>query len=253
MSSYNKLLLGKANDFTSAHINYANYTKPSGTFDATETSMYAEVVGLASSTYYGGASLANQSERYLIAMTDFDASTGNYNPYIHSRNPNNDGTGSVSFEGLFSGTFSGYSPINSTTFSGIQTDLENDGKHFFASTHSTNQETQYLLIVDKNSLGSGSSSSSGTSLTSWAYSSQSATDPNILIDWSTPTPDYSITADSTDIKADIKAKVTAHGSNIDTLMLDYFLDHYIDQRQKNTQVTSLNNFIEYINKKINTQ
>lgn len=253
MSNYNKLLLGRADDFTTAHMNYAIYTKVSGTFDATETSMYSEVISLASTTGYGGASLSNQTERYLIAMTDFDASTNNYNPYISTRIPSSN----TSFEGLFQNTFNGYSPINSTSFSTIQTDLEDDGKHFFASTHSSNQETQYLLIVDKNNLsssGGGSSSSSGTSLTSWAYSSQSATDPNVLIDWTTPTPDYSITADSTDWQADLIAKITAKGLTIQDLANAYALENAnISRMQNPNHVNPTNNLIEYINKKLATQ
>ena len=241
MPNYNQLLLGKADDFTTAHLNYAVYTKPSGTFDATETSMYSEVIGLASTTLFGGASLGNQTERYLIAMTDFRSDTNAYNPYIASRIPSS----AVSFEGLFSGEFASYSPINSTTFSGIQTDLEDDGKHFFASTYSGNTETQFLLIVDKNNLGSsggssGSSSSAANSLMSWAYSSQTSSDPDQIMGWNAVTPTIAQVGTPLDWRTELRNKITSSSHDIENLIFDYLVDE---------EMKSNYTFHEYLAKK----
>ena len=58
--SYQQLFLGKANDFTTS-FSPALYTKPSGNFTNTETSMYSEVISLAATTLYGGGRLFNQN------------------------------------------------------------------------------------------------------------------------------------------------------------------------------------------------
>lgn len=243
--SYTKLALSKTNDLSTSNT-WALYTKPSGNFTNTETSMYSEVISLASTTGYGGASLGNQTERYLCAIaTDgnsvVDAQTdAKYTDYLNNTR---------SVENVFS-TESAYTfTPNHTTFSAMQTALEDDGKHFItaSATFGGAPYNIYFLIVDKNSLGggSGSSSSSGTSLTSWAYSSQSATDPNILLDWTTPTPDFSITEDTTDWKADILAKVTAKGLNIDSLVADYLFEQSI------RDVTQKLSFKDYVINKIN--
>jgi len=241
MSNFNKMLLARTDDLSSSTTTWGNQTFYSSTFDSTETSMYTAIVGLASTTLYGGASLGNQTERYLVAFTDFDSATSTYNPYIHGRLP----TPAISVESFLSNTLSAYTFSGGITFSAIQTSLEDDGKHFDNGTYSGNNEIQYMLVVDKNNLTSGSSGSAATSLTSWAYSSQSATDPDILIDWTTPTPDFSITEDTTDWKADILTKVTAKGLNIDSLVADYLFEQSI--RDINTKLS----FKDYVISKIN--
>lgn len=248
--SYQQLFLGKANSFTTT-FSPALYTKPGGTFTNTETSMYSEVISLASTTYYGGASLANQTERYLIAIVFANGGTadnGTSGQVSHYQS-NNDTINSILSTYGSAYTFT----PNHTSFGAAQSALENDGKHFIAGDDGSGN-TMDILLVDKNTLGGGSSSSSSSSLTSWAYSSQSATDPNVLIDWTTATPDYSITADSTDWKTDLKAKITAKGLTATDLLLDWELEmnnqhRNLDPNNQNT----INNFIEYINKKINTQ
>lgn len=245
MSLHEKLLLGKTDDFTTA-ISWGLHTNSSTRFDHTETSMYSRVIGLPASTNFGGASLSNQTERYLVAMTDYDASNNAYDPYIASRQP----SGTLSVEDLLSQTFSAYTFSGGITFSAFQTSLEDDGKHFDTGTFSGNQETQYLLIIDKNNLGSGSgsSSSSSHSLTSWAYSSQSATDPDILIDWATPTPDFSITQDTTDWSADLDTAITTAGLNKQNLINDFLYEHH--EQYRTTETNKQNNLIDYIKYRI---
>lgn len=230
MSSYQKLLLQSTDDFTTFGST-ALYTNVSGTFDATETSMYAEVIGLPSSTGYGGASLGNQTHRYLLATaTKEDTSSGIVYDANTTFDQNSMYTNSQTINGYLADN-SGWTitPTGHTSFSAVQTALEDDGKHFITFAHPGANFTRYHLLIDKNNLGggSGSSSSSGTSLTSWAYSSQSATDPNVLLDWTTPTPDFTITPDSTDWKTDILAKVTAKGLNIDNLVVEYLFEQSI--------------------------
>lgn len=257
MSQYQKLLLQSTDDFTTFGST-ALYTNASGTFDATETSMYAEVVGLASTTGYGGASLGNQTHRYLLATaTKQDSSSGIVYDANTAFDQNYMSSNSQSINTYLADS-SGWTvtPTGHTSFSAIQTSLEDDGKHFITYAHSGASFTRYHLLIDKNNLGggSGSSSSSSSSAMSWAYSSQSATDPNVLLDWTTPTPDYSVTTDLTDWKADLKSKITAKGLSASDLLLDWELEmnnqhRSIDPNNQNT----INNFIEYINKKINTQ
>ena len=259
MSSFQKLLLAKADSTTASTTNWALYNKPSGTFDSTETSMYAEVIGLASTTYYGGASLGNQTERYLMAVA-FKETTSSGTVYDGQTSATySSATTSTTMENILTPSSSPYTYTpNHQSFIDMQTSLEDDGKHFISTTWTISGTTydRYFLFVDKNSLGggSGSSSSSGTSLTSWAYSSQSSTDPNTLIDWTTPTPDYSITADTTDWQTDLIAKITAKGLTIQDLVNAYALEHANIERQLNPNSANYtNNLIEYINKKLNTQ
>ena len=238
MSTHTKLILHRSALPSTVTSNWALYTKGSGTFENTESSMYAEVISLASTTGYGGASLSNQTERYLFAYAHkTDSLTSSTISHW------GDGTHSIdtwlNTYASSSTTFT-FTP-NNETFSTIQSSLEDDGKYFFTVTDGGSDE-YYGLIVDKTSLGSGSSSSSGTSLTSWAYSSQSATDPEILIDWTTPTPDYSITEDSTDWKADILAKVTAKSLDINSLIADYLLEDSV--RTLNQKIT-LKDYLTY--------
>ena len=245
--SYTKLALSKTNDLSTSNT-WALYTKPSGTFTNTETSMYSEVISLASTTGYGGASLGHQTERYLCAIaTDgnnvVDSQTdAKYTDYLNNTR---------SVENVFS-TESAYTfTPNHTTFSAMQTALEDDGKHFItaSATFGGAPYNIYFLIVDKNSLGGSSSS---TSLTSWVYSSQSATDPNILMDWATaPQFEYSA-SDTSDWKTDLKSKITAKSLNINDLLADYILETHNVERMSN-ESNYMNNFIEYVNNKINTQ
>ena len=249
MSNFTKLVLVKTDDFTQSitSTDIALYTKPSGTFDSTETSMYAEVIGLASTTGYGGASLGNQSERYLMAYASWNSSS--YDSYTTSQY-NGDLSNLYSPNTILNNFESGNytaSPAGHQ-FSTFQTNLEDDGKHFITFNNSNGNDQFFFLIVDKNSLGggSGSSSSAGTSLISWAHSSQSETDPDTLIDWDNQQiSQVTYTDDSTDWKTDLLAKVTAKGLNIDNLLIDYQLEKSIDFRNKNIT------FKDYVINKIN--
>lgn len=248
--SHTNLILHKTDDPSVDSSNWALYTKPSGTFTNTQTSMYAEIIGLASTTNYGGASLGNQTERYLLAWCGTGSSPDS-NVGSNQINHWSDGTNSLNdFLNTYSSSSDNYvfNP-NNETFSSLTSSLEDDGQYFgdITATISGTPDNYYFMIIDKNNLGggSGSSSSSGTSLTSWAYSSQSATDPNVLLDWTTPTPDFSITEDTTDWKADILAKVTAKGLNIDSLVADYLFEQSI------RDVTQKLSFKDYVINKIN--
>lgn len=251
MSSYQKLLLQSTDDFTTFGST-ALYTNASGTFDATETSMYAEVVGLASTTGYGGASLGNQTHRYLLATaTHEDTSSG----IVYDANTAFDQTSMSNNSQTINGYLadnSGWTitPSGHTSFSAIQTALEDDGKHFITYEHSGANFSRFHLLVDKNNLGggSGSSSSSSHSLTSWAYSSQSATNPDILIDWSTPTPDFSITPDTTDWKTDLDSAITTAGLTKQDLINDFLYEHH--EQYRTTETNKQNNLIDYIKYRI---
>lgn len=246
MSNFEKLVLQKSDSFTTFGT-ASLYSKVTGTFDSTETSMYAEVVGLAGSTGYGGASLANQTERYLLATTSFE-SPSTYDVYASFDSSNMIST-SQTINGYMSDSSSWtVTPTGHDNFSSLQSSLEDDGKHFV--TYQNGNYYRYILLLDKNNLGSsgsgsGSSSAADTSLLSWAYSSQSATDPDTLIDWATHNPDYSITEDTTDWKTDILAKVTAKGLNIDSLVAEYLFEDSV--RGNNMKIT----FKDYITNKIN--
>lgn len=250
MATVTKLLLHKTNDLSTYNSTdqWALYTNPSGNFETTQTSMYAEVIGLASTTNYGGASLGNQSaHRYLTAIAmDFGGSESAIGAYQSSAISN-------SYNAFgFNDPSATFNPTTgNANFSSIQSALEDDGQYFVSSQNGSN--FLYTLHIDKNNLGNSSGSSS-TSLTSWAYSSQSSTDPNILIDWATsPSANFEYSAaDTTDWKTDIKAKITAKSLNINDLLADYILESHNVERMKSDS-NYMNNFIEYINKKINTQ
>lgn len=256
--SHTKLLLHKTDDPSVDSTNWALYTKPSGTFTNTQTSMYAEIIGLASTTGYGGASLGNQTERYLLAWCGTGSSPDS-NVGSSQLSHWSDGTNSLNdFLNTYASSSDNYvfNP-NNETFSALTSSLVDDGQYFaeITATISGTPDNYYFIIIDKNNLGSGggSSSSSSHSLTSWAYSSTSATDPNILIDWATsPQFEYS-TADTTDWKADLKSKITSKSLNINDLVADYILETHNVERMSKKDTNYMNNFIEYINKKINTQ
>jgi len=256
MSNYEKLALYKANDLTvaSTTANWGLFTNVTSTFDATETSMYSEVISLASSTGFGGASLGNQTERYLVAIaTDKVTSSGTVYDDQTSAKRTDHMNNNRSLNDIFTSEGSVYTfTPNHTSFSAAQTSIEDDGKHFISSTWAIGADTYnvYYLIIDKNNLGSGSgsSSSSGTSLTSWAYSSQSATDPDILIDWSTPTPDFSITQDTTDWTTDLDSAITTAGLNKQNLINDFLYEHH--ELYRTTETNKQNNLIDYIKYRI---
>ena len=250
MSNYQQLALYKANDLTAATTtaNWSLYTKPSGTFDATETSMYAEVVGLASTTNYGGASLSNQTERYLVVIASDENSSGSitydsqtsakYNSHMSNGRSLND---IFSNESVYT-----FTP-NHTSFSALQTDLEDDGKHFISSTYSTGgtDYNVYYLIVDKNSLGSsggssGSSSSAANSLMSWAYSSQTSSDPNQIMGWNEVTPTINQVGTPLDWRVELRNKITSSSHDIENLIFDYLVDE---------EMKSNYTFHEYLAKK----
>ena len=250
MSNYQELALYKANDLTTSttSANWSLYTKPSGTFDVTETSMYAEIIGLASTTNYGGASLANQSERYLVAIASdsdtsgsvvYDAQTSaKYNSHMSNGRSLND---IFTSESVYT-----FTP-NHTSFSALQTDLEDDGKHFISSTFSTGgtDYNVYYLIVDKNNLGSsggssGSSSSAANSLMSWAYSSQSLTDPNQIMGWNEVTPTITQVGTPLDWRTELRNKITSSSYDIENLIFDYLVDE---------EMKSNYTFHEYLAKK----
>ena len=119
-------------------------------------------------------------------------------------------------------------------------------------TNTSGTVTGWIVVYDSqySSSSSGSGSSQGVSQLSWAYSSQTATDPNIIMDWES-SPDFSITADTTDVKADIKAIVTAASLNINDLLVDFVLNSHNDKR--NNQSDYRDNFVDYIYSRINTQ
>lgn len=249
MTTHTKLMLLKFDNPDTLHNDWARYTHPSN-FVNTQTSMYTAVIGLQSSTGYGGASLGNQSERYLLAVagtgTEQDSNISSaYRAELNSGT----GTSFSSWLADFLAHASGYGFTPDpyfNNFNALQDDLEDDGQ-YLGHISLTDDNYTYILI-DKNTLGStidgsasGSSAAADTSILSWAYSSQSATDPSILIDWVT-TPNFTITEDTTDWKQDIKNKITASSLSITTLIEDYLLEDSISP--------NLRSFKDYVTYKL---
>ena len=250
MSNYTQLALYKADDLTvsTTTANWSLFTKPSGTFDATETSMYSEIISLASTTYYGGASLGNQSERYLVAIASDEDTSGTivYDSQTSAKYTSHMNNGR-SLNDIFSNESVYTFTPNHTSFSALQTDLEDDGKHFISSTFSSGgtDYNVYYLIVDKNFLGSsggssGSSTSAANSVMSWAYSSPTSTDPDLIMGWNEVTPSIAQVGTPLDWRTDLRNKITSSSHDIENLIFDYLVDE---------EMKSNYTFHEYLAKK----
>ena len=224
MSNFQKILLQKADSFSTFGTT-GLYTS-SSTFDSTETSMYAEVISLASSTGYGGASLANQTERYLFATTSFE-SPSTYDVYT-SFDSSHMSSSSQTIDGYLSDSLNWtVTPSGHDNFTSLQSSLEDDGKHFI--TYQNGNYYRYILLIDKNNLansssGSGSSSAADTSLISWAYSSQTNSDPNQIIGWDAVTPTIAQQGTPLDWRTNLRNKITSSTHDKETLIFDYLVD-----------------------------
>lgn len=231
MSNYQELALYKADDLTSSTTssNWSLYTKPSGTFDATETSMYAEIISLASTTNYGGASLGNQTERYLVAIATHEDTSGSivydaqtsakYNSHMSNGRSLND---IFTSESVYT-----FTP-NHTSFSALQTDLEDDGKHFISSVYSTGgtDYNVFYLIVDKNNLTGGSGPSGGTTVDGYSWDTAYTADSTKYGTWDFTDPDFPSSI----------SKVNKPTDRIDRVYKDLTTNDYFSS--KDSQITA---------------